>query len=112
MCWAILDFKIETMRVQSAVCLLALSFLSTVPSVHAETGEEGWLRYAPLPARAAQQYKTIPHRIVLPSKSAVVQSTTNALARGLHSMLGEKLQTPYTMPAEDAFFLGSPAEIR
>jgi alpha-glucuronidase len=112
MCWAILDFKIETMRVQSAVCLLALSFLSTVPGVHAETGEEGWLRYAPLPARATQQYKTIPHRIVVTSQSAVVHSAANELARGLHSMLGENLQIASTLPAEDAFILGTPAEIR
>ncbi len=112
MCWAMLDFKIKTMRVQSAVCLLALSFLSTVPGVHAETGEEGWLRYAPLPARAAQQYKTIPHRIVVTSQSAVVHSAANELARGLHSLLGENLQIVSTLPGEDAFILGTPAEIR
>ena len=112
MCWAILDFKIETMRVQSAICLLALSVLSTVPGVHAETGEAGWLRYAPLPARTAQQYKTIPHRIVVTSQSAVVHSAANELARGLHSMLGENLQIASTLPAEDAFLLGTPAEIR
>ena len=100
------------MRVQSAVCLLALSFLSTVHGVHAETGEEGWLRYAPLPTRATQQYKAIPHRIVVTSQSAVVHSAANELARGLHSMLGENLQIASTLPAEDAFILGTPAEIR
>jgi alpha-glucuronidase len=100
------------MRVQSAVCLLALSFLSMVPGVHAETGEEGWLRYAPLPARATQQYKTIPHRIVVTSQSPIAHSAANELARGLHSMLGENIQIASTLAAEDSFILGTPAEIR
>jgi alpha-glucuronidase len=112
MCWAILDFKIDTMRVRTAVCLLALSSLSMVPGVHAETGEECWLRYAPLPAQARQQYKTIPHRIVVTSQAAIAHSAANELARGLHSMLGENVQIASTLPAEDSFILGTPAEIR
>jgi alpha-glucuronidase len=100
------------MRVQSAVCLLALSFFSTVPGIQAETGEDGWLRYAPLPAQATQQYKTIPHRIVVPSQSAIAHSAANELSRGLHSMLGESVPIASTLQGEDSFILGTPAEIR
>jgi alpha-glucuronidase len=97
------------MRSRSAV--LALSFLSVAPCLRAETGAEGWLRYAPLPAQLAQQYK-LPHCIVAPGQSAVALSAARELARGLHSMLGKNLQVSSTLCGEDAFLLGTPQEIR
>src|SRR5580704_12516409 len=99
------------MRLRTLVSLLALSVLSMAPWAHAETGEEGWLRYAPLPAQLAQQYK-LPQGIVVTNQSAVVHSAASELARGLHAMLGKNLQIVSTLPAEDAFILGSPLEIR
>jgi alpha-glucuronidase len=89
------------MRIRAAVLLLALSSY-----VHAETGEAGWLRYAPLPAQAAQQYKQLPGRIVATNRTAATE-----LARGLHSMLGLNPQISSTLPQEDAFILGTTAEI-
>jgi alpha-glucuronidase len=99
------------MRVGHAVLLLGSSFLSLVPGVYGETGQEGWLRYAALPPQLAQQYK-IPHRIVATSQSAVAHSAANELARGLHSMLGGNLVVSSTLAGNDAFLLGTPAEIR
>jgi len=99
------------MRVGHAVILLASSFLSLVPGVFGETGQEGWLRYAALPPQLAQQYK-IPHRIVVTGQSAVAHSAASELARGLHSMLGNSLTVSSTLPGQDAFLLGTSAEIR
>jgi alpha-glucuronidase len=99
------------MRLRTAVSFLALSLLSFVPGLRAETGAEGWLRYAPLPAQLAQQYKA-PHCIVAAGKSSVALSAANELGRGLHSMLGKNLQVSSTLCEEDAFILGTPLEIR
>jgi alpha-glucuronidase len=99
------------MRVGHAVILVASSFLSLAPGVHGETGQEGWLRYAALPPELAQQYK-IPHRIVATGQSAVAHSAASELARGLHSMLGAHLTVSSTLAGNDAFLLGTPAEIR
>ncbi len=99
------------MRVGHAVLLLASSLLCFAPGVYGETGQEGWLRYAALPPQLAQQYK-IPHRIVAPSQSAVAHSAATELARGLHSMLGADFTVSSALAGNDAFVLGTPAEIR
>jgi alpha-glucuronidase len=99
------------MRVRDAVCLLTLAFLSFAPGSRAETGEDGWLRYAALPPHLARQYK-FPGRIVVTSQSAVAQSAASELVRGLHSMLGQNFQITGPVQGEDAFILGTPAEIR
>jgi alpha-glucuronidase len=99
------------MRVGHAVLLLASSFLCLAPGVHGETGQEGWLRYAALPPQLAQQYK-IPHRIVTTSQSAVAHSAANELSKGLHSMLGSNFAVSSVLAGNDAFVLGTPAEIR
>jgi alpha-glucuronidase len=100
------------MRCHNVGRLAALILLAMVPIAPAETGAEGWLRYAPLAQQAAQQYKKIPHRVVETSQSPVARSAADELTRGLHSMLGESLQLSSTLPAEDAFIIGTPGEIR
>src|SRR5882757_2083899 len=99
------------MRVGHAMVLLASSFLSLAPGAYGETGREGWLRYAALPPQLARQYK-IPHRIVAGSESAVAHSAASELARGLHSMLGANPDVSSKLGGDDAFLLGTPAEIQ
>ena len=99
------------MRVGHAVLLLASSFLFLAPGAYGETGREGWLRYAALPPQLAQQYK-IPHRIAAPGASAVAHSAASELARGLHSMIGANLTVSPKLGGDDAFLLGTPAEIQ
>jgi alpha-glucuronidase len=99
------------MRVRTAVRLLVLSFLFLAPCVYAETGEAGWLRYAALPPQTAQQYK-MPHRIVATGQTPVAQSAAGELAKGLHSMLGANFQISSELAGQDAFILGTPADIR
>jgi alpha-glucuronidase len=100
------------MRVRGAVCLLVLSVFCLAPGVRGESGEQGWLRYAALPPQVAQQYGILPHHIVITDPSAVSRSAASELARGLQSMLGERLQISSTLPAADCFILGTSVEIR
>ncbi len=100
------------MRIHNAVSLVVSTLLGMAALAQAETGAEGWLRYAPLPAQAAQQYRTMPHRVVETSQSPIARNAANELTRGLHSMLGENLQLSAALPGEDAFVLGTPSEIR
>jgi alpha-glucuronidase len=100
------------MRLHSAVSLVASMLLAMAALAQAETGAEGWLRYAPLPAQAAQQYRKLPHRVVETSQSPIARNAADELTRGLHSMLGENLQLSATLPGEDAFIIGTPGEIR
>lgn len=95
------------MRTWAAILLL----LSVAVRLHAETGEEGWLRYAPLPLQIAQGYDRMPHYLVTDSDSPIEASAARELALGLHSMLGESLRTSTTIPREDSFVLGTPSEI-
>src|ERR1700692_162255 len=116
MCWDIprfyKDAKIAGMRMRAAINLLALSLLSVAPFLRAETGAEGWLRYAPLPPQVAQQYGALPLCIITASQSPIAQSAATELARGVHSMLGRSLKTSSTICGEDSFVLGTPLEIR
>jgi alpha-glucuronidase len=100
------------MRLRTAIILLALSLLKAAPGLRAETGAEGWLRYASLPPQVAQQYGALPLCIVTGGNSPVTLSAASELARGLHSMLGTNLKTSSTICGEDAFILGTPVEIR
>ena len=54
----------------------------------AETGAEGWLRYAPIPNPAL--YGTLPTQIVLLGNTPTDQSAAEELQRGLTSMLGRQ----------------------
>ena len=59
----------------------------------AETGAEGWLRYAPLNKTAAANYATLPSKIVVLGNTPTDQAAANELQRGLTSMLGR----PFTI---------------
>ena len=100
------------MRAGKAVNLLLLSFLCMAPRAHAETGEQGWLRYAALPPQATQQYKKMPQHVAGGGRSAVSRSAASELVRGLHSMLGENVTVSSALPNEDSFVLGTPTEIQ
>jgi alpha-glucuronidase len=98
------------MDIRRTVLLLVLGLWFGTSGMRAETGEAGWLRYAPLSTQAAQQYK-LPSHIVSSGESAVSHSAASELVRGLHSMIGQNLQISSTLPQEDAFVLGTTVEI-
>jgi alpha-glucuronidase len=90
----------------------SLVFLVMGQFAFGETGEEGWLRYAPVQQAAAQQYRNVPRMVVAPGQTPVAHSAATELARGLNSMLGAKVQVSPSLPASgDIFLVGTAAEI-
>ncbi len=90
-----------------------LLFLAwAVPIAHAETGAEAWLRYDRVTDPAAlQRYHDLPRRIIQLGQSPVAQNAAAELARGLSGELGIQTQRAATPGTEDAFVLGTPAEL-
>ena len=81
------------MRLSRHIGPLLLSALAAI--AQAETGAEGWLRYAPIP-NAAATYANLPSRIVVLGNTPTDQAAATELQRGLTSMLGR----PFTIAHE------------
>jgi alpha-glucuronidase len=87
--------------------------LVSVPSLHAESGYNAWLRYAPLDApRAAEVRKILPAVITTLGDSPVSQSARNELVRGIRSMLHRTLREESRVPSEGALVLGTLAQFQ
>ncbi|HEX3472956.1 MAG TPA: alpha-glucuronidase family glycosyl hydrolase, partial [Silvibacterium sp.] len=79
----------------------------------AETGAEGWLRYAPIAdARVIEQYHTLPGSVFSLNDSPIVRSAESELVRGIGGMLGRKLKIETDLPDESAFVLGTVTELQ
>ncbi len=92
------------MRFVRLIFLGALAF----SSVQAETGYDGWLRYAPLDRAALARYRdAIPAVIFVSESSPQLESAENELIRGLRGMLGRTLRTASGVPGESAILLGT-----
>jgi len=76
-------------------------------SLLAESGLEGWLRYARLPSAEAQKYVSLPAVAVLFGDSDVLGSAQGELIRGIRGMLGRTLRAEQALPAESAIVLGT-----
>src|SRR6516225_9440956 len=88
-----------------AVCSLFL-IVPGVSLVHAETGYEAWLRYAPLENSAQQKYTSLPTSVVVLGKSEVLTSAHDELVRGVRGMLGGRLRIDRQI-REPAIVLGT-----
>jgi alpha-glucuronidase len=103
------------MYFRSAVILVGSALLAIAPFAHAETGAEGWLRYARASSQDAKKYEKLPRLVVAIGDSPISHNAAAELIRGLRSMLGEDVRlasNPSTLPAEDAFLIGTLVEIR
>ena len=91
--------------------LLSLVIFCAAAS-HAETGAAGWLRYARITdASVITQSGSLPAVVVALSPSPVVQNAQRELIRGMRAMLARTLREETAIPAENAFVLGTIAEI-
>ena len=81
--------------------------------IHAESGADAWLRYAPLDEAAIRQYRaSLPSAVVSAIGSGpVVQTAERELIRGIRGMLGRTLRTP-SVSGESAILLGTLANFR
>ncbi len=79
----------------------------------AETGEAGWLRYAPIEdARVQAQYSKLPGGVVSLDDSALTRSAQSEIVRGIDGMLDRKLRVEQTVPTDGAFVLGTVTELQ
>jgi len=98
------------MKQNMKICWMAL--LSCL-SLHAETGANAWLRYAPLSDNAIRQSSAnMPAVVLAYGNSPVAASAQQELIRGIRGMLGRTLRVEAQMPAESAIVLGTLADLR
>ncbi|HEX3880090.1 MAG TPA: alpha-glucuronidase family glycosyl hydrolase [Bryobacteraceae bacterium] len=93
--------------------LFAGAFILACASIHAETGIDAWLRYAPLDEPALTQYRSaVPASITAIGKSDLQQSARDEIIRGIHGMLGRTLRATASASAEPAIQIGTLSELK
>ena len=75
--------------------------------LHAETGQEAWLRYAPLKDAARSKYASLPASVVVLGDSPVLNKAQEELIRGIRGMLGRTLRAERESVKERAIVLGT-----
>lgn len=90
------------------VLLLAIIMIA---GVHAETGYDAWLRYAPL-ENAAPARQSTPAVIATFGDSKLVESARQEAIRGVRGMLGRTLRVETGVPEESAIILGTLADFQ
>ena len=78
----------------------------------AESGEDAWLRYAPLGTEQARSYWTLPAAIVTLRNSELPFSAQKELVQGIRGMLGRTLRVSSTLPDENVIVIGTVAQFR
>jgi alpha-glucuronidase len=93
-------------------------FLVPVPiavallTLHAETGYEAWLRYAPIDdAVVRQRFDALPAVVVALGDSPEIGAAQKEMIRGVRGMLGRTLRAETHLPNESAIVLGTFAAI-
>jgi alpha-glucuronidase len=98
--------------VRWVVCFACAVVAMPGKTVLAESGQDGWLRYATLDGRAARMYEGLPASVVTMGDSAVLKNAEAELVRGVKGMLGRTLRTGSDLPQEPTFILGTVKELR
>jgi alpha-glucuronidase len=96
---------------RSVTVTLCFLFMTAARSL-AKTGEEAWLRYAPLDRQAAQHYSSLPLTTITLGNSVVSQTAQLELVRGVRSMLARSERTQDRLPDEPSIVLATLAELQ
>src|ERR1022692_1888777 len=81
--------------------------------LHAESGADAWLRYAPLNEASARPYRaSLPASIATYTAAPAAQSARRELLRGIRGMLGRTLRVQSGLPKESAIVLGTLADLK
>jgi alpha-glucuronidase len=104
----ILSMEITRLPLVFVLCCLIV----TASSGWAETGEDAWLRYAPLEPGFVQKYKTLPDEAIVFGDSETLATAKNELARGMQDMLGKTLKLRSGSPSAPAILVGTVEQIR
>src|SRR6266851_6845239 len=78
--------------------------------LHADTGQDAWLRYASLEAAARAQYESLPANLVVLEDSPLLNSAQGEMIRGVKGMTGKTLLAGKSVQ-ERAIVLGTLAAI-
>ncbi len=105
-----LDFARPRPTLASLTAFLIFVFVFSLPS-YAETGAEGWLRYARLNPQAARQYGQLPETVVTIGDSLVLQTAQRELVLGVKKISGRSLGTDSSVVRRTAFVLGTVAQV-
>lgn len=87
--------------------LPALAAAAACP-VHAEDGYELWLRYHPLPAAQARNYRTHIAELAMAADTPTERATRDELLRGLSGLLGAAPKVSDKADQDGALFVGTP----
>ncbi|HEX4793267.1 MAG TPA: alpha-glucuronidase family glycosyl hydrolase [Humisphaera sp.] len=92
---------------------LFLVLSGAISIARAETGYDGWLRYAPIDDPAARKsYDMLPAVVVTSEDSPIIRSAREELVRGVRGMLGRTLRISSSPPDEPCIILGGIDAIR
>ncbi len=80
-------------------------------TLHADAGQDAWLRYAPLDSVVRAGYESLPANLVVLGNSAVLESAQREMIRGVKGMTGKALLAGKSIE-ERAIVLGTLAAIR
>jgi len=98
---------------RTAAFCFVFPLMAFVPTgAQAETGAEGWLRYAPLEKLAVQMYSDLPATMVVLGDSTVLNSAKAELLRGISGMLGRNLREVKGLLQERAIVIGTLSALR
>jgi alpha-glucuronidase len=100
------------MNLLRSILVVLTVVLAGASWLRAETGADGWLRYAPVAREADTRYSAIPNGVVSLGDSEVLNSSKGELIRGVESMLGKRLQSEQNVSAQNAFVLGTLKDMR
>jgi alpha-glucuronidase len=85
--------------------LRVIFFLMTVGLLRADTGQDGWLRYAPLKNTARVKYASLPAAVAVIGGSPILDNARDEMIRGIRGMLGRTLRAERELPKEPAIIL-------
>lgn len=80
----------------------------TVPALHADSGQNAWLRYAPPGTVARAKYEALPAALVVLGDSAVLTAARDEMDRGVMGMIGRTCATTQISRTRRSFLGRSP----
>jgi alpha-glucuronidase len=109
--------KLSFFPIVIVTAFLTFAFALAAPRpLRAETGEQAWLRYAPLSKIESAKYDSLPANTILLGDSPVLGTSQGELVRGVKGMLGRTLRAARiganAAPPEKSIYLGTIAAIQ
>ncbi len=80
--------------------------------LHAETGQDAWLRYAPLKSAAQARYASLPAGVVVFGDTPILDNARDEMIRGIRGMLGRTLRIEKELPKEPIIILGTVGSLK